>query len=76
MCLRGAEDPWFQPSPRWGEGWNQGKLGAGGVGTRAASQLLDRVRDVARRKYYSVRTEGAYVNLIRRNILFHDKRPP
>jgi len=26
------------------------------------SKLLDRVRDVARLKHYSIRTEGAYVN--------------
>lgn len=75
MSARGR-GPLTQPSHRWGEGWNQGELGAGGVGARAASQLLDRVRDVARRKYYSIRTEGAYVNWIRRYILFHDKRPP
>jgi len=39
-------------------------------------KLLDRVRDVARRNHYSIRTEGAYVNWIKRYILFHDKRHP
>ena len=39
-------------------------------------KLLDRVRDVARRKHYSIRTEGAYINWIKRYILLHDKRHP
>lgn len=38
--------------------------------------LLDEVRDVIRLKHYSIRTEEAYVNVIRRFILFHHKRHP
>jgi len=39
-------------------------------------KLLDQVRDVIRLKHYSIRTERAYVDWIRRFILFHDKRHP
>ncbi len=39
-------------------------------------KLLDRVRDVIRRKHYSIRTEHAYIDWIRRFILFHGKRHP
>jgi hypothetical protein len=39
-------------------------------------RLLDRVRDIIRRKHYSIRTEQAYVRWIRRFILFHGKRHP
>ena len=39
-------------------------------------KLLDQVRDAIRTKHYSIRTEEAYVNWIRRYILFHDKRHP
>lgn len=39
-------------------------------------KLLDIVRDTIRRKHYSIRTEEAYVNWIRRFILFHGKRHP
>ena len=39
-------------------------------------KLLDQVRDVIRRKHFSIRTEQAYVDWIRRFILFHDKRHP
>jgi site-specific recombinase XerD len=39
-------------------------------------KLLDRVRDVIRRKHYSFRTEQTYIDWIRRFILFHDKRHP
>ena len=39
-------------------------------------KLLDQVRQVIRRKHYSIRTEDAYVNWIRRFILFHNKRHP
>lgn len=38
--------------------------------------LLDQVRDHLRLKHYSRRTEDAYVDWIRRYILFHDKRHP
>ena len=46
------------------------------MGKQPPRNLLDRVRDIARRKHYSIRTEGAYVNWIKRYILFHDKRHP
>jgi integron integrase len=38
--------------------------------------LLDQVRDVIRRKHYSIRTEQAYIDWIKRFILFHHKRHP
>src|SRR5438093_13330664 len=39
-------------------------------------KLLDQVRDVIRRKHFSIRTERTYVDWIRRFILFHNKRHP
>ena len=36
--------------------------------------LLDRVRDRIRVKHYSIRTEQAYCDWIRRFIIFHGKR--
>jgi len=42
----------------------------------AAPRLLDRVRDRIRFKHYSIRTEEAYVDWIRRFIVFHGKRHP
>lgn len=39
-------------------------------------KLLDQVRDHLRLKHYARRTEDAYVDWIRRYILFHDKRHP
>ncbi len=39
-------------------------------------KLLDQVRDVIRLKHYSIRTEQAYIDWIKRYILFHDKRHP
>jgi integron integrase len=39
-------------------------------------RLLDQVRDTIRLKHYSIRTEEAYVNWIKRFILFHGKRHP
>jgi site-specific recombinase XerD len=44
--------------------------------TPAPRRLLDRVRWHLRVKRYSIRTEQAYVDWIRRFILFHDKRHP
>ena len=38
--------------------------------------LLDKVRERIRLKHYSIRTEQAYVDWIRRVILFHGKRHP
>src|SRR5262249_34012892 len=42
----------------------------------AAPKLLDRVRDRIRAKHYSLRTERAYLDWIRRFILFNDKKHP
>jgi integron integrase len=39
-------------------------------------KLLDRVREAIRFKHYSLRTEQAYVDWIKRFILFHRKRHP
>jgi integron integrase len=39
-------------------------------------RLLDQVRDRLRVKHYSIRTEQAYVEWIRRFVLFHEKRHP
>jgi len=39
-------------------------------------RLLDAVRDCLRLKHYSLRTERAYVDWIKRYIWFHDKRHP
>ena len=41
-----------------------------------ARKLLDQVRDVLRSRHYSIRTEKAYVDWIRRYIFFHGKRHP
>ena len=38
--------------------------------------LIERVREVVRYKHYSIRTEQAYVQWIRRFIAFHGKRHP
>ena len=38
--------------------------------------MLDQVRDVIRRKHYSIRTEQAYVDWIKRFIIYHNKRHP
>jgi integrase len=39
-------------------------------------KLLDEVRNVIRRKHFSIRTEQTYVDWVRRFILFHNKRHP
>jgi len=39
-------------------------------------KLIDQVRDVIRRKHFSIRTERAYCDWIRRFILYHGKRHP
>src|SRR5262245_4665786 len=39
-------------------------------------KLLDQVRDVIRRKHYSIRTEQAYVDWIKRFIIYDGKRHP
>lgn len=43
---------------------------------RQEPRLLDRVRGAIRLRHYSVRTEQAYVEWIRKFILFHGKRHP
>ncbi len=39
-------------------------------------KLLEQVKDRIRLKHYSYRTEDTYIQLIRRYILFHNKRHP
>jgi hypothetical protein len=39
-------------------------------------KLLDHVRQKIRIKHYSIRTEQAYIDWIKRFILFHQKRHP
>ena len=48
----------------------------GSSGTSGSPKLLDRVRQAIRTRHYSRRTEEAYVQWIRRYILFHGKRHP
>ncbi len=48
---------------------------AGPRGSRSL-KLLEQVRDVIRRRHYSIRTEQAYVQWVRRFVLFHGKRHP
>jgi len=43
---------------------------------RRKPKLLDQVRSAIRTRHYSIRTEEAYVNWIRKFILFHNKRHP
>jgi integron integrase len=40
------------------------------------SLLLDRIRDKIRLKHYSIRTETAYVDWVRRFVVFHHRRHP
>jgi len=46
------------------------------VASAKKPKLLDRVRSDLRVKRYSIRTEKAYIDRIRRFILFHGKRHP
>lgn len=39
-------------------------------------KLLDQVRQVIRKKHYSYKTEDAYVNWVKRYIIFHKKKHP
>jgi integron integrase len=39
-------------------------------------KLLEQVRDLIRRKHYSIRTEQAYIDWIKRFIIYHGKRHP
>ena len=43
---------------------------------QACTELVESIRDVIRLKHYSIRTEQACVDWIKRYILFHDKRHP
>jgi site-specific recombinase XerD len=45
-------------------------------GKMVKQKLLDQVRDAVRVRHLSYRTEQAYVDWIRRFILFHKKRHP
>jgi integron integrase len=47
-----------------------------GMRKRSSSPFLDSVREAIRVRHYSIRTEQAYVDWIRRFILFHGKRHP
>jgi len=44
--------------------------------TKNKPKLLDQVRQVIRVKHYSLRTEEAYLNWIKRFIFFHNKKHP
>jgi integron integrase len=46
------------------------------VHTQNPPRLLDQVREAIRIRHYSIRTEQAYLQWIRRFILFHGKRHP
>jgi len=46
------------------------------AGAPPPTRLLDRVRRDIRLRHYSIRTEAAYLDWIRRFILFHGKRHP
>ena len=53
------------------------KTGARGTGTSATKpRLLDQLRDRIRLKHYSMRTETAYLDWVKRFIVFHGKRHP
>ena len=41
-----------------------------------APKLLDRVRHACRVRHYSIRTEEAYHDWVKRYILFHNRRHP
>ena len=45
-------------------------------GPQPKQKLLDQAQEIIRRKHYSIRTERAYLNWMRRYILFHHKRHP
>ncbi|MCP4107637.1 MAG: hypothetical protein GY749_19185 [Desulfobacteraceae bacterium] len=40
------------------------------------SEFLNNVRDIMRKKHYSIRTENAYTDWIKRYIICHGKRHP
>jgi hypothetical protein len=45
-------------------------------GPASEPRLLDQLRGRLRVKHYSIRTEQAYVDWVRRFVLFHGKRHP
>ena len=51
-------------------------IGSKNVPPPRPKKFLDQVREVLRLKHYSIRTEQAYVDWIKRYILFHNKRRP
>ena len=51
-------------------------MDTGGNDVPETPRLLDRVRDKIRLRHYSIRTEQAYVDWIKRFIVFHGKRHP
>jgi integron integrase len=61
-----------ESGPR-GEGEGEAEQAGAGAGQR---KLLDRVRDVARLRHLSLRTEEAYVAWARKYTLFHGKKHP
>ena len=50
--------------------------GGGSGAARTQPRLLDQVHNAIRRRYFSRRTEEAYVHWIKRFIYFNDKRHP
>lgn len=66
------------PLPRGRRGVDRGsgvgREGCGATGGRA--RLLDEVRRVIRLRHYSIRTEEAYVQWVRRFVRFHGMRHP
>jgi len=46
------------------------------VALQQPKRLLDQLRDKIRIKHYSIRTEQAYLDWVRRYIRFHDRRHP
>ncbi len=46
------------------------------VAPQQPKRLLDQIRDKIRVKHYSIRTEQAYLDWVRRYIRFHDRRHP
>ncbi len=57
-------------------GWKDGEEQVAVKSPAPRPRLLEQVRDVVRRRHYSIRTEQAYVHWIKRFILFHGKRHP
>jgi len=47
-----------------------------GIPMQSKTKLLDHMREIARLKHMSIRTENTYVQWTRRFILFHQKRHP